>query len=232
MCSSNHLVPGESPALTLGLIRRAAAGDGSAQHALRDRIERVARARATAFIGRRSARRVGVQDVEDLVQQVWLALWRDGGRLLLSYDPARGMSLESFAAMIAQRELWRASSRQRAQKRDEKAELRCAPEELADLAAQDQCPERILGSRELLAHVDAFIRERLSARAQLAYSMLYEDGMAPADVAQALGTDVQSIYNWQHEVRRHARAFMQGQAHRAASAAASAAARLGARMLG
>ena len=43
------------------------------------------------------------QDVEDLAQDVFLRLFEENGRVLRSWDPARGLSLENFAGLVAER---------------------------------------------------------------------------------------------------------------------------------
>src|SRR4051794_26382739 len=41
------------------------------------------------------------QEVKDLVQQVFLALFEDDARVLRQWNPARGRTLRSFAGLIA-----------------------------------------------------------------------------------------------------------------------------------
>ncbi len=193
------------PSEAVLLVEQASSGDADAQAALRERIEPVIRARARAFVARRVARRIGIHDAEDLLQQVWLALWADGARLLRAYDPKRGMGLEGYVGMITQRELWHAAEQLQTQKRSSEAAL---SKSSASSSVDSPSPECIVATRQVLAGVDAFVRSQLSARAQHAYVLLYADGKSVAEVARTLGTDEQTVYNFQHEVRKHARSFM------------------------
>src|SRR5262245_34984786 len=44
------------------------------------------------------------QEVEDMTQTVLLALFADRARVLLQWDPTRGLDLRSFVALLARRE--------------------------------------------------------------------------------------------------------------------------------
>jgi len=50
------------------------------------------------------------QDVDDLTQSVLVALFEHGGRTLKRWDPARGMGLVGFVALIARRRVLRVMS--------------------------------------------------------------------------------------------------------------------------
>jgi len=195
----------------LELIEEALQGGVQAQAQLRDRVEPVIRARARAFAARRIARRIGVDDAEDLTQRVWLELWREDGRLLRAYDPQRGMNLAGYVGLITQRELWRAAEQQAAQKRSREHEESFGNEEPQSLDAASNCPESILGTQELLRGVDEYVRSRLSPRAQLAYTLLYAEGLEVREVVGRLEVDPQTVYNWQHEIRRLARQYVEAQ---------------------
>ncbi|MCA9548265.1 MAG: sigma-70 family RNA polymerase sigma factor, partial [Myxococcales bacterium] len=54
---------------------------------------------------------------EDLTQQVWITLLKDGGGQLRGYDPERGAALETYVGLIARREVGNALEKARAQKR-------------------------------------------------------------------------------------------------------------------
>jgi RNA polymerase sigma factor (sigma-70 family) len=203
-----RIVPGRSAAErgdASRLIEEALRGDAESQAALRARLEPVIRTRARTFLARRVARRIGVHDADDLLQQVWVALFRDGGAMLRAYDPERGMGLEGYVAMITHREIWHAAERAAAQKREAEGAAIEAPD---SAVCEGASPERIVATREVLAGVDAFVRAKLSERARQAYTLLYAEGRTVDEVATLLGTNEQTIYNFQHEIRRHARVFM------------------------
>src|SRR6185437_4286499 len=87
------------------LIQRAVEGDRHATGQLLAVLTPVIRSSVAAVLARAGGgRRQARQEVEDTVQSVLLALFADRGRVLLQWDPARGLKLESFVALLAKRE--------------------------------------------------------------------------------------------------------------------------------
>jgi len=80
-------------------------GSKSALTMLAQRLTPLIRARVFLFLRGRPQRRLAGQDEHDLLQLAWCKLIEDGGRRLLSFDPARGVSLEGFVSVVVQRQL-------------------------------------------------------------------------------------------------------------------------------
>ncbi len=88
------------------LLDRSLGGDAAATRALVRALLPVVQARVARTLVRRrggSGRDVR-QEVEDLAQEVFAALFADGARVLRAWDPKRGLSLASFCGLVAERE--------------------------------------------------------------------------------------------------------------------------------
>jgi DNA-directed RNA polymerase specialized sigma24 family protein len=189
----------------LALVRRALAGDGPSLRALVRRLVPVIQARTDVFLAARPGRRIGPHGVDDLVQDVWLALIKDGGRLLLAWDPARGMTLEGYVGLVTKRELWGRVRQETAGKRG--SGLRAV--DLADVepAGSHDVEGEAIG-RDLARSLADHLEQALPERGRLVMRCLYTDGCSPAEVADVLGVNLQVVYNWQHKIRQLAHAFL------------------------
>ncbi len=120
-------------------------------------------------------------DVEDLAQEVFVRLCKDGYRLLKTYDPARA-GLSTWLTIVA-----RSTARDALRRRHPQVTpIEDVPETL--LAVDDRPPERIRIPEELL-----------SPRQKLVLTMLYERDMEVAEIATALGIDPQTVRSTHHK---------------------------------
>jgi DNA-directed RNA polymerase specialized sigma24 family protein len=86
------------------LLEAALAGDGAALAKLVALLSPVVHHRVAVVLSRLGrAGGVAKQEAKDLTQEVLLQLFRDQGRLLRTWDPARGASLTHFVGLVAQR---------------------------------------------------------------------------------------------------------------------------------
>lgn len=190
----------------LELIERAFGGEPQARSLLVDRLMPVIQARVRRRIG---GLRPAV-DVEDAVQEIWLRLVDHRGAMLRKYDPTRGASFEGYVGMVAERELGNYLEKARSQKRGghltavESAEVEARP-------VSSPNPEEQAASREQLGRLARHLEAELPPKGQLVFRYLYSDGVAPNEVAQAIGVNVQVVYNWQHKIRELARRFLGGE---------------------
>jgi RNA polymerase sigma-70 factor (ECF subfamily) len=128
-------------------------------------------------------------DIEDLTQEVFVRLCKDGFRLLRSYDPARA-SLSTWLTIVA-RSTARDSLRRR---RPEAVPIDAVPE--AQLAVDPVEPVLKLKLPEAL----------LSPRQREILTMLYDREMDVAEVARALGIDPQTVRSAHHKAMLKLRA--------------------------
>jgi DNA-directed RNA polymerase specialized sigma24 family protein len=120
-------------------------------------------------------------DVEDLVQEVFVRLCKDGFRLLKTYDATRA-GLSTWLTIVA-----RSTARDALRRRQ-------LPQTPIDLV-----PEGLLG-------IDATPPEKLklpdgllSPRQKLVVSMMYDRDMEVTDIATALGVDPQTVRSTHHK---------------------------------
>jgi DNA-directed RNA polymerase specialized sigma24 family protein len=94
---------------TADLIRRALTGDPTALTELVAVLTPVIQARvARTLLARRHRLACGRdvrQEVEDLSQDVFLTLFSRDSRVLRDWQPERGLSLESFVGLVAERQV-------------------------------------------------------------------------------------------------------------------------------
>lgn len=181
------------------LIRKALDGHAGALRMIARRLLPVIRGRAVAYLRRRGSS-LDAQDADDLMQEIWLTLLENDGRLLRAYAADRGKSLEGYVGLICRRELWRRARAAGAQRRG--ADVQIAPLEAAvEAPTQSPDPEAVMVGQDLLQGLLAFLRERLPERGRLVLSAVYEDQLEPAQTAQMMGVKIQVVYNWQHKIR-------------------------------
>ncbi len=185
------------------LIRRAVAHDGGALTRLARRLMPIIAARVCLYLA--PGRSVASRDRDDLAQEVWLALLADEGRLLLSWDADRGLSLEGYVGLLTRRVVWQA--------RRDAGRLRRGGDkihEAYDDAVGDPAPdpEREADARDRLTRVVTHLREVLPEKGRVVFELLYGDGLDPKEAAAAMGVNLQVVYNWQHRIRKEARELL------------------------
>src|SRR5581483_4281601 len=142
-------VPGPAVDEASSMIRAALEGDPQATRTLVDRLAPVVQSRVTRGLLRRSPSSGGRdvrQEVEDFTQEVFLSLFRDGGRALRAWDPARGLSLENFVGLLAQHQV---ASILRTGKSSPWVDLPTEAETLERAATASPGPEQQVATREM-----------------------------------------------------------------------------------
>lgn len=177
------------------LVEGVLAGDEAAVRRLVHALLPVVQARvARALVRRRAGTGRDVrQEVEDLAQEVFAALFADGGRVLRAWDPARGMSLANFCGLVAERE---AISILRSGRRSPWTEAATELEELEkDMAAAPDVELRV-SSREQLAMLLDRLRETLSTRGLELFHRLLVDEESVESVCASTGMSADAVYAW------------------------------------
>lgn len=211
MRGAPHLVqaaraPAEGGAVEL--VRAALRHDAVAVAHLVRQLMPVIQARARRFLARLSANRRGRFDLDDLVQDVWCDILKDGGRALRGFDPHRNPSLEYFVVLLADRRLSHVYEREfKTQKRRVDRESQPV-EDLDRYAAPGDTPASKFEEAELQARLSHYLDERLPAKGRLICRMLYSDAASPEQIVAALGVSKQVVYNWQHRIRALAQEFL------------------------
>jgi DNA-directed RNA polymerase specialized sigma24 family protein len=207
------------------LIECALAGDAASTRALVGAVLPVVQARVARVLVRRrggSGRDVR-QEVEDLAQEVFLALFADDGRVLRAWDPARGLSLSSFCGLIAERE---AASILRSGKRSPWTEAATEIEDLERGLGGTADIEPRVSSREQLALLGERVREALSPRGLELFQRLLVEEESVESVCAATGMSADAVYAWRSRlgklVRKIGRELQESQRTKAGSPALEA----------
>jgi RNA polymerase sigma factor (sigma-70 family) len=187
------------------LIHEALSGGKAAQRSLERRLTPVIRARVGRRLSPSVPHRRRLQ--EDLVQEVWVALLRDGGQKLRAYDPAGGATLEGFVGRAAE---WLVLNQlTKMGNLREGGEVRFIDGSKAELVPSEApSPEAMAIGSEHAEQLLDHLWEGLSDRGRLIFRYVYSDGRAPAEVAAILGVKKHVVSQWQFRIRELARRFL------------------------
>lgn len=188
------------------LVRAAARGDRDAVRELARRLMPVLRARVRRAVGATGGQ-LGSVGADDLVQEIWLALFRDDRRALLAFDPDRGASLEGYVGMLAEREIGNVRQRVGALKRGARLTV-AASDELDEVAEAGPTPEQLVSAAQVAEQLGTHLEGALPPRGLLVLRYAFADALPVADVARVMGVSVQVVYNWQHKIREEARRYL------------------------
>jgi RNA polymerase sigma-70 factor, ECF subfamily len=190
------------------LLQRALAGEGDALaqlvHVLAPVIQaRVARTLLARRVGAASSRNVR-QEVEDLAQEIFLVLFADGGRVLGSWQPERGLTLAGFVGMVAERQ---ALSILRSGKRSPWKEDPTLADDL-ESADGSSDPEEVAASREELRLLLARLGEELSPLGRQLFDLLFLQELPLPEIVARTRLSADAVYAWRSRLRRLARRLL------------------------
>jgi len=138
------------------------------------------------------------EELKDLVQQVFLALFESGGRILASWEPERGLSLNNFVGLVTERQVL---SILRSGKRDPWKEDPTLIEEL-DSASSEAGPEQQAASREELEQLLDHLRATLSPLGWRLFDLLYLQEHSVPEIERDTGLSAAAVYAWRSRLRR------------------------------
>lgn len=188
-------------------LRDALAGDREALRAVVAAMTPVIQARVIRGLLRRRSQAAGRdlrQEVEDMTQDVFSALFAHDGRTLRAWDPGRGLSLANFVGLVADRHV--ASTLRSGRKNP----WRDIPEELDDLdsgAEPVADAEPRIVSRQALERLLDRMRQALSPRGLELFQRLYVEEEPIDEVGRTLGMTREAIYAWRNRVGKLLRTF-------------------------
>lgn len=197
------------PEDTVGLLRRALNGDQTSLTGLvavltpvvQARVARTLLARRSSLPGGRNVR----QEVEDLSQDVFLALFTQDARVLRSWQSERGLSLENFVGLVAERQVL---SFLRSGRRNPWKEDTSLMEDALDAEAPESGPEEVTASREHLSLLLDRLREEVSPQGRRLFDLLFVQEMSLPEVRSASGLSDDAVYAWRSRLRRVARKIL------------------------
>ncbi len=189
---------------TRELIERALTGDAEARAQVVERLSPVIHFRVGRALLRRSGAAAGRdvrQEVEDFTQEVFAALFAHDGRVLHAWEPERGLTLESFAGLFAERQIASLLRTHRRSPWTEDPTLEeglDGPDVRVDLGAQVE-------SRDWLLKLLGRLQEELSPLGLSLFEQLQLQQRSPAEVCLATGMSKDAVYAWQSRLAKLAR---------------------------
>jgi DNA-directed RNA polymerase specialized sigma24 family protein len=179
------------------LVKRALAGDKTALNRLVARLTPVIQARVARTLWRLGSGRDVRQEVEDLSQDVFLSLFARNGHILRSWQPERGLSLENFVGLVAERKVVSVVRG----KGNPWKEDPTAAEDL-DVTDPERDPEEVTASREQLSLLLERLREELSPLGYRMFVLLFVQEMSVAETMAETGLTADAVYAWSSRLRR------------------------------
>ena len=190
----------------VAVLRKALDGDETTLRDLINLMTPVVHVRVARTMHRRQQDARGRdlrQDIEDLTQEVFAALFSKDAKALRAWDPERGLSFLNFVGFLAEREV---AMRFRSAKRNPWTEDPATMEELNRAVGVTGCPEHYIESRDLLAFMLGEIQQWLTPEGRQYFQLLYVDQQSVADVAERSGTTKNALYVWRNRLLKKVRA--------------------------
>lgn len=186
------------------LLARSLARKPAAVEQLARRLYPIVQARVARVLWRRAPRRVLVEEVEDLSQDVFAFLFEADASALRSWQPDRGLGLESFVGLLAER---RAISILRSGRQSGFAEDP-TPDEVLDLYVEPQsAPELAALSRDLLEQILDRLRMALSPLGFSMFRWLYVEERSVDETMKLSNMTADAVYAWRSRLRKLAAAL-------------------------
>ncbi|MFP5285497.1 MAG: RNA polymerase sigma factor, partial [Thermoanaerobaculia bacterium] len=137
------------------------------------------------------------QEVEDLSQEVFLSLLARDAHVLRGWQAERGLSLENFVGLVAERQVL---SFLRSSTRNPWKEEPTLIEDL-ETASPDCGPEEVTASREELSLVLDRLREEVSPLGWHLFDLLFIQELSVPEVRAATGLSADAVYKWRSRLR-------------------------------
>lgn len=194
----------KAPGADARIVEDALSGDRASLERLVERLTPVIRARVVRALHRDGrARTSGTfpQVVKDLVQQVYVDLFERDGRVLRNWDQMRGLSLENYVGLVAERRV--CSTLRRTRQNPWTEEPTDGP--AFEGATPTPSPEREAGARERLQHMLTALRAELSPRGWQVFTLLFLHDASIEEAGRRTGLERDAIYAWRSRLRKLAR---------------------------
>lgn len=150
------------------------------------------------------------QDLSDMCQEVFVALFEGSGKALRNWEPSRGLSLENFVGLVAERQVF---SILRTGKRSPWTEDPTLCEDLARqvdtrnarLGTAGAAPGADVETEDLFDRVIERMVERLSPLGLELFKQLYVDEAEVEEVCSSLNMSADAVYAWRSRLSKLAR---------------------------
>jgi RNA polymerase sigma-70 factor (ECF subfamily) len=191
--------------LSLDAVQKALSGDKASLRVLVDSLTPPIQARVARVLlrtgcqGRRGTVR---QEVEDLTQEVFERLFDEGGRVLLTWDQSKGLSLAQYVGLIAEREV---ISILRSKKRSPYTERPTDDVQLELKGRHEDGVETNVLTRQMASMLCTRLKGSLSPLGFRVFELLFCDESSPETVCQELNMTTDAVYAWRSRIRKTAR---------------------------
>lgn len=194
----------------IALVEQVLAGDAAAVRRLVDALSPVVHARVARILTRRAAGARGRdvrQELEDLAQEVFVALFERRGRLLAAWAPDRGLSLANYVGLIAER---RTISALRSRRQSPWTEDPTEDTDLGRAAGGSPGFERRVVEQDLLRAVLDELRAGLSAKGLRLFELLMIEQRSVDEICAEMEMQPAAVYAWRSRLARRAREIRAG----------------------
>lgn len=191
--------------LTRADVERALARDPDAMRLFLDSTTPIVQARVVKALLRRRGGGSGRdlrQEMQDLVQAVFLAVFEDDGRALRAWAPDKGLSLPNYLGLLAEREV---ASILRSGRRSPFTEDPTEHDDLDDATAPAPSMHTQIASREMLERLLDALRSSLSPKGLRVFQMLYVEERTVEEVQAELGMGTEAVYQWRSRLGKQVR---------------------------
>lgn len=139
------------------------------------------------------------EEVREQTQEVLLLLFEDDAAILRSWKQELGLSLASFAALVARR---RTISRLRSQRRNPWSEMPLEPEVVDAVESQVSSHEQRLASEQLLRRAQSDVQATLNERGRQLWQWLIIEDRDNQELASVTELSLDAIYQWRSRLTR------------------------------
>ncbi len=183
-----------------GLLSRVLDGDVSSVNQLVNRLTPIVQSRAERKLLSSSSNRDVRQDVKDYTQDVFLHLFDRQGQILKDWQPERGMSLDNYVGLVAER---RVISLLRSGKRNPWRETE-ALENVDEPTGREDLESSAVRS-DRLSRLLTRLRGSLSPLGWQLFELLYIKEQSVSEVQQQVNLSADAVYAWRSRLRKAAK---------------------------
>jgi len=142
------------------------------------------------------------QEVADLVQDVFLVLFAQDGKVLRSWHEERGLSFANFVGLVAERQT---VSLLRSGRRSPWKEDPTLAEDLDFHQAAGPEAEDVVASRDHLQRLFQRLKEELSPLGRQLFELIFVEELDVGEVIVRTGLSADAVYAWRSRLRKLAR---------------------------
>lgn len=148
----------------------------------------------------RGQSRSALQEVEDLAQEVFLAIFDNDARVLRGWDPSRGASLATFIGMVADHQV--ASILRSGRRAPYRNDHEIGEVDFEGLPNKTAAPEARVASRELGMRLLERLRAELSPKGFLLFERLLVEEQPIETICKDTEMSADAVYAWKSRLSK------------------------------